>query len=90
MTAKVRGRETSIIGNGSFEITLSGYTAVDGRIQFVVNGEAATSYRVESSTTLEGAWTFEENITTNVLGTSTVNDDAPLSARKFYRAVTRP
>ncbi|MEJ6580360.1 MAG: hypothetical protein QNL68_11250 [Akkermansiaceae bacterium] len=76
-------------GTGGNTLTLADFGMVDGEFQSTVSGGANTGCRIESSPTLEGAWAFEENITTDRSGIATVIDDALPSARKFYRAVER-
>jgi len=80
----------AISGTGGNTLTLSNLRLVDGLFQFTLRGKAGTEYRIESSTTLEGGWAFEEEFTTNGLGTANVIDATPPSGRKFYRAVERP
>ena len=80
----------AISGTGGNTLTLSDFGVVEGFFQFTLRGKAGTDYRIESSTTLEGGWAFEETVTTNGVGSATVIDETPPTGKKFYRAVELP
>lgn len=78
-----------IIGTGGGEALLSNFEVVRGVFQFELRGVANMQYQIESSTTLEGSWNFEKNVTTGAGGRVLVLTEGPVSGRMFYRAVAR-
>lgn len=78
-----------IIGTGGGEALLSNFEVVSGVFQFELRGVANMQYQIESSTTLEGSWNFEKNVTTGAGGRVLVLTEGPVSGRMFYRAVAR-
>lgn len=76
-----------IIGTGGGEALLSNFEVVSGVFQFELRGVANMQYQIESSTTLEGSWNFEKNVTTGAGGRVLVLTEGPVSGRMFYRAV---
>jgi hypothetical protein len=78
-----------IIGTGGGEALLSNFEVISGVFQFELRGVANTQYQIESSTTLEGTWNFEKNVTTGPGGSVLVFTEGPVSGRMFYRAVAR-
>ena len=76
-----------IIGTGGGEALLSNFEVISGVFQFELRGVANMQYQIESSTTLEGSWNFEKNVTTGAGGRVLVLTEGPVSGRMFYRAV---
>ncbi|MEI7908064.1 MAG: family 78 glycoside hydrolase catalytic domain [Verrucomicrobiota bacterium] len=62
-------------------------TRPDGSRQVMFSGPAGRIYRVQSSETLDGAWTTRATVQAGDDGSFSLTDPQPLPAARFYRAV---